>query len=265
MSRIERSEGRVLFGLDPANYDRARPGHPERVYEVLVERCGLAPEAAIVEVGPGTGQATRRLLQLGVGRLVAIEPNPELARYLRENVGAAVEIRSTTLEEAELEPGAFDLAVAASAFHWVDEPVGLARLFAALRPGGWCAIWWTLFGADSRDAFHDATAHLVESLDVSPTKGDAGRPRHGLDVERRTQAFAEAGFADIGHELAHWERTWDPAGIRALMATFSPVLRLDDEHRSRLLDAIEHVAATQFGGRVTRRLTTSLYTARKPS
>ena len=32
MTRIDRIEGRQLFGHDPASYDAARPGHPERVY-----------------------------------------------------------------------------------------------------------------------------------------------------------------------------------------------------------------------------------------
>ena len=77
---IAREEGRRVFGTDPETYDRARPGHAERVYEILVERCGLGPGTSVLEVGPGTGQATRRLLELGADPLVAIEPNEDLAR-----------------------------------------------------------------------------------------------------------------------------------------------------------------------------------------
>ena len=58
--RIDRSEGRQLFGSDPAGYDRGRPGHAEQVYEVLVERCGLGPGTAVLEsrAGHGAGDAT---------------------------------------------------------------------------------------------------------------------------------------------------------------------------------------------------------------
>ena len=62
--RIDRKEGRSLFGLDPAAYDSARPGHAARVYEILVERCGLEAGTHVLEVGPGTGQASRRMLDL---------------------------------------------------------------------------------------------------------------------------------------------------------------------------------------------------------
>ena len=141
--RIGREEGRRLFGLDPAAYDAARPGHAARVYEILVERCGLAPGTHVLEIGPGTGQASRELVRLGADPLVALEPNPALAAYLVDSLGARVDVRVEALEDAELLTEYFDLAVAASSFHWVDEPVGLARVVDALRPGAWIALWWT--------------------------------------------------------------------------------------------------------------------------
>ena len=52
---------RRLFSGDPAGYERARPAYPSRVYEILTERCGLRPGAATLEIGPGSGLATRRL------------------------------------------------------------------------------------------------------------------------------------------------------------------------------------------------------------
>ena len=56
---------------------------------------------------------------------------------------------------------------------------------------------------------------------------------------------------------------WDSAGIRGLHATFSPIIALGQEHRKRLLDAVEHVAREEFGDRVEKPLVASLYTARK--
>jgi SAM-dependent methyltransferase len=263
--RIGRDEGRLLFGADPAGYDLARPGHAERVYDVLVERCGLGPVTTVLEVGPGTGQATRRLLELGADPLVALEPNPELAAYLRKSLAERIVIRETALEDAELPAGAFDLAAAASSFHWVEEDVGLARILAALRPGGWFAMWWTLFGDRSKpEAFIAATTPLLENLDASPTRREEGRPSHGRDREARVAALDATGFVDVRHELAEWEASWDTAGIRALYGSFSPVLRLEDAKRTELLDEIARIADEDFGGRVSRAITTALYTARCP-
>lgn len=263
---IERKEGRRLFGADPAAYDRARPGHPDRVYDILVERCGLHTGTSVLEIGPGTGQATRRLLELGADPLVAVEPDPALANYLTTVTDGRPEVRIAPLEEANLPLTSFDLAVAASSFHWVEEDVGLSKVFAALRPGGWVALWWTLFGEGGKpDAFITATSPLLEDLQTSPTRGEKGRPAHALDSETRLRALRAAGFEGPEHEVVRWATHWDTEGIRALYGTFSPIARLDEARKKEILDGVARVAERDFGGRVERTLITSLYTARRLS
>jgi SAM-dependent methyltransferase len=274
---IDRREGRHLFGIDPAAYDAGRPGHPDRVYEVLVDRCGLRPGAGVLEIGPGTGQATRRLLELGADPLVAVEPDPALAAYIdatsakwlkaTKSVGRPrLKVRVAALEDVELSAATFDIAVAASSFHWVDEPAGLTKIAVALRPGGWWAMWWTLFGEGQRkDAFMKAIDPLFVDLAQSPSSGSgSGRPAFALDLDARLASLARAGFEDLEHELVRWSASWDTAGIRDLYATFSPISRLEEPRRKTFLDEVARVAERDFGGRVDRTLTTSLFTARRP-
>src|SRR5215208_4481156 len=78
-----------LFGADPANYHDARPEYPERVYDLLTTRCGLGPGTATLEIGPGTGLATHRLLALGADPLVAVEPDARLAQFLTDRLQGA--------------------------------------------------------------------------------------------------------------------------------------------------------------------------------
>jgi SAM-dependent methyltransferase len=218
----------------------------------------------VLEVGPGTGQATRHLLDLGADRLVAVEPDPELARYLAATFEGRIELRVAPLEEVELEVEEFDLAAAATTFHWVDEPVGLDKIHRTLRPGGWIALWWTIFGDDDRpDPFRDAADPIVSGLQPSP-HGIPSRPSFPLDVDARFAALRAARFAEPEHELIRWNFEWDAPGIRALFATFSPIASLDPERRDAILDEIARVAADDFGGRVVKPILTSLYTARKP-
>jgi SAM-dependent methyltransferase len=264
-SRLERSEGRRVFGTDPEAYDAARPGHPDEVYAILQERCGLRPKSKVLEVGPGTGQATLQLLALGASPLVAIEPDPGLAAFLQARLGERVEIRETTLEDAVLE-GDFDLAVAASSFHWVEEGPSLAKLNAALRPGGCVALWWTVFGDATReDPFRAATDPLMRELPRSPSEADRGRPPFASDGGARVAALEAAGFEEATAHRLEWTHTWDTEGIRGLFATFSPVLTLEPRRREELLDAVARIADADFGGQVTKPLVTAVYAARKPS
>lgn len=261
---LGRDAGRRLFGEDPAGYDMARPGHPEAVYDILRERCGLRPGSKVVEIGPGTGQATRRLLELGADPLVALEPDPALAAFLREGLGDRIEIRPTTLEAAELEAD-FDLAAAASSFHWVDQEVGLARIRDALRAGGWVALWWTVFGDARRpDPFRDAMDSLVRDLPRGPSEAKGSGPPFAHDGEARVAALERAGFDRVEPRRIEWTHTWDTAGIRGLFASFSPFRALAPDRREALLDEIGRLADVEFGGQVTKPVVTALYTAAKP-
>jgi SAM-dependent methyltransferase len=264
---IGREEGRRVFGSDPETYDRARPGHAERVYEILGERCGLGPGTSVLEIGPGTGQATRRLLALGAKPLVAIEPNEDLARYLARAFGDRVDIRVTALEDAVLNESSFDLAAAASSFHWIDETTGLATLFHALRAGGWVALWWTGFGDPTRpDPFRDATTDLMADMPRSPVGSHRGgkTPTEGGSA-RWLSPLEAAGFVNASHERIPWTKTFDAKGIREIFSTFSPLLVVDDERRKRTLDELERIAFEEFDDKVEKPIVTALYTARKPA
>jgi SAM-dependent methyltransferase len=257
---LDRSEGRTVFGRDAAAYDRGRPGHPERVYEVLRELCSLRHGTRVLEIGPGTGQATRRLLELGADPLVVVEPDQALARYLPTVTDERPAILAAPLEEAKLPAGFFDLAVAASSFHWVDTQRGLTVVREALHPGGWWAMWWTHFGDRSRpDPFRDAIDHVVGSLPASPGGRGISRNR-----EEGLAALDAAGFESAQHELVPWSHEWDATGIRDLFATFSPIARLARARRDAILDEIERIASEAFGNRVVKPILTSIYTARRP-
>ena len=81
----DRGEGRRLYGADPEGYAEGRPGYPERVYDLLAE-SGLRRGGRVVEIGPGTGLVTRRLLAAGA-QVTAVEASPAMAGYLRRTSG----------------------------------------------------------------------------------------------------------------------------------------------------------------------------------
>ena len=59
----------------------------------------------------------------------------KLAAFLTEGPGAdaALTVRVETFERSELDEGAFDLGVAATSFHWLDQQPALAKAARALR------------------------------------------------------------------------------------------------------------------------------------
>jgi SAM-dependent methyltransferase len=264
MQKIPLNEGRRLFGNDPKAYAAARPEYPDALYQRLVTRCGLAAGTSVFEIGPGPGLATRRLLSLGVSHLLAIEPDPRLAAFLRETIGTqTLEIDQTSFEEANLPEAAFDLGVSATSFHWLEPASALAKIYRSLKPGGWWAMWWNHFGSEEPDEFHRATDHLFVGTADSPAWSGQKRTPFALDRNSRLQDLTAGGFHDAEVDLWRSSLTCDTAGLVALYSTFSPIQVLEPDSRRELLKNLAQIADGQFGGRIECPLITVLYTARK--
>lgn len=262
---LDRNFGREAFGADPANYHAARPPYPQAAWEALVQRAGLRAGIDIIEIGAGTGLATLPLLAHDPAQLLAIEPDVRLATFLANSVAdPRLEVIAESFEEIEPAPASFDLAVSATAFHWLDAVPALRRMHSLLRDGGSVALIWNVFGDSSRpDPFHDATTQLFEGHRVSTSAGGSDRPPFALDEAARLADFAAAGFAADAPQFLRWTLALDPDGVRALYATYSNVTALPAHEQTRLLDTLHYVAAQQFAGRVERNMITAIYTARR--
>ncbi len=265
LREIRMEEGRRAFGGDPDNYDAARPPYPGSVFEILKRRCGLAEGVHVFEIGPGTGLATRPLLAAGASPLLAIDPDERLAAALRSRLPeTALNVVNTTFEAADLPSAMFDLGVAATSFHWMEQRPALAKVARLLRPGGWWAMWWNVFGdPDEPDPFHDATVALLQG-GASPSGHPSWKHPFALDLEARLADLeAENWFDAIDVDFERWTLVLDPAEVRALYATYSQFAPLIATERDRILDKLADIAAREFAGRVERRMVTALYTARR--
>jgi SAM-dependent methyltransferase len=261
---IDRKFGRQAFGLDPGGYHAARPAYPDWVFDVLCERCGLGRDTSVFEIGAGTGTATRRLLDLGANPLVAVEPDSRLAAFLRETArDEALTVILSPFEDAALREASFDLGVSATAFHWLNEDLALTKVAKLLRPGGWWAMVWNVFGDQDRsDPFHEATKTLLDGPS-SPSAGTSHIP-FALDADARLAALERTlAFDAVEHRTSAWPLVLNPDQTIALYATYSNInLRQD---REAVLAELGRIARDEFHGRVTRNMITSLYVAgRRP-
>lgn len=257
---INRSEGRLLFGQDVAGYQAGRLGYPAEVYDAIDARRGGIADRAVFEIGPGTGLATRELVRRGAARVVAIEPDPELARQLPAYVvgGDRLKVVEATFEAADLEDRWFDIGCAAASFHWLETAPALAKARAALAFGGVFAIWWNSYrNPCHNDPFAQATLPLLDGLALPPMQSANG---HGsLDRVWWLSAFKDAGFCETEYHEIRRERIMSTDQIRALYASYSFVRRLASDARDRLLDAVINLAEGEFGGLVPNVVLTPLY------
>lgn len=125
-------DGSKEFGGCASAYAARRPNYPAVVFDTLLSALEGSRRAA-VELGAGSGQATRAIAEL-FDAVTAVEPDarmlaefPKLKNVRVMNVGA---------EEADLAPDSVDAVVAATSFHWMDQPRVIANAHRWLRRGG---------------------------------------------------------------------------------------------------------------------------------
>lgn len=265
--RTNLEAGRRAFGSDPLGYDRARPAYPA---ELALWLRAAAPSNAtrILEIGPGTGRATRLLLNLNPSRILAVEPDARLADFLTDAFPGepSLQILRSSFEAAELPANSFEMGAAATSFHWLDPQSALPKLHRLLVPGGqWC-MWWNLFGdREHPDAFELASTPLFRRLTPDADWRLDGRAPFALETEKRRTELEEAGFEKVEFQRLHWLCPMRSAEVVALAATFSQVSLAAPEPRRHFLLSLGELVDREFGGLVERHFSTAFYTARKPS
>jgi SAM-dependent methyltransferase len=254
-----RQAARLTYGTDVGGYQEGRPDYPPRVYEVLRSRCGVRAGSRVLEIGPGSGLVTRHLVGLGA-QVVAVEPDQGFAEHLRRTIPEARVVRAP-FEEADAGE-AFDAVVAATSFHWLERPAAWRRLGGVLRPGGWAAIWWTVFSDPGReDPLLSEAAALLGF--------DPGNQRAGTAFQLDTGARCEdlrrgAGLTDVTSELIAWDLAMGAGQVRALFDTMITVRQLPGEQRRHVLDTVTNLVNDRFGGISIRPHLTALYVGRRP-
>ncbi|MBJ7498338.1 MAG: class I SAM-dependent methyltransferase [Sphingopyxis sp.] len=256
---LDRAVGTTAFGADVAGYAAGRLDYPREVFAILTECCGLAPGVNVLEIGPGTGQATRELLDAGAARVVAVEPDRELSAHLRDWGEARLQVMTMPFGPAVPGDGSFDLIVAATAFHWLEAGPALGDVRRLLKPGGGFAMWWNVFSEPGEDRLFDA---LFDGLARPPSM--LSDQHYSLDAAARAADLAAAGLTGIEHVMLERRIAMTPASLRALFATFSAVRHLPQEQREARLDAVEAQASRERGERFERVFRTPLYIARSP-
>jgi SAM-dependent methyltransferase len=230
------------------------------VFDELVALAGLAPGSSVVEIGPGTGQATRPLAERGL-RIVALELGPRLADRARRNLAPfpAVEVVTTSFEAWDPAAARFDAVVACNSFHWVDPAIRFARAAAMLRPGGRLAVlatpwvvppdaarfWW--------DVQDDWAAVGVERLD--PATMDPDRVGDLAPAVRASGLFGEPVV-----RRHRFDVTFSADDYAANLATQSSVRQLPPDAQAELVGRVRR-RIEAGGGTLTAHLLAMLTVA----
>jgi SAM-dependent methyltransferase len=244
-------EQRLVFGEVAAQYDEARPSYPDALFDTVIEHGRLAPGDAALEIGAGTGKATRGFVARGLA-VHALEPSPGMAAVLRAN---GIDAEETTFEDWPAQPDTFRLVFAAQAWHWVQSVDRYEKAARVLAPGGTLALFWNLgrewdgeLGAANDAAYKEHAPHLM------------GGGAHWQLDKHLDELAAVGAFDGIVKREITWEQRYSSAEWTTLLGTHSDHRMLPEEQRVRLHHAVGN-AIDRHGGFVDVVYDVQLYLA----
>jgi SAM-dependent methyltransferase len=224
------------FGAAAAAYERYRPEYPDLVVR-LIEDYADRPIRSALELGAGTGKATRIFARQGV-RVIASEPDDAMLAELRERV-TGVETVAATLEE--LPPiGPFDLVFVAAALHWT-EAVGRWDRISALLVSG--RVFANFGGAP--ELADPALAEAARAAQLPWLVDDL--PAGTIDVSDdgmhwpATELVRDGRFTDIRETVIEQRLELAQEDWLGYLSTVSAYLVLGENDRAAVLAAVAEV------------------------
>jgi SAM-dependent methyltransferase len=130
---LEVSSRALSFGAVAAAYERFRPGYPEALFH-LVAAYADAPLLTALEIGAGTGKATRLFARHGV-EVTATEPDAAMLAELQRAAISNVTTVPAAFEDLAVER-TYGLVYAAAALHWTRAEGRWPRVAGMLDAGG---------------------------------------------------------------------------------------------------------------------------------
>jgi SAM-dependent methyltransferase len=240
------------FGRTAREYELGRPEWPDELLDRVIADLGLGLDAAVLDLGAGTGKLTR-LLVPRFARVVAVEPDGAMRAVLEEVVPGA-ESRAGSAEAIPLADDEVDAAFSGEAFHWFASRETVAELERVLRPGGTLAIFWNIF-LDAESRLDDEVEAVLE--EAVARGGTPGLPRV-LSGQWR-EPLAESRFGELQEDELVRDVVYTREAWIANMLSVSSIAHQPEEDRARLAERLRELVPP---GELRRRYRTVAYWTR---
>ncbi|ADB34658.1 Methyltransferase type 11 [Kribbella flavida DSM 17836] len=228
----------LSFGTVAEAYERFRPGYPAELLELVTAYAG-GPIRTALEIGAGTGKATRLFAQAGIA-VTATEPDAAMLAELRKYLPATVTTVQAAFEDLPLD-SSYELVYSAAALHWTNPEGRWERMAALVRPGGVFASFGVpiqLADPDLKEAVRAARAPYLDDDGVpSPDGTPADRPMQWPGTELQQSEW----FTDVRQAVIERRLTISAHDYVGQLSTVSAYVMLEAGDRDEVFRRILQV------------------------
>ncbi len=250
-------EFRKVFDTIPDQFDKYRPRYSEELFADLISYAGIKPGKEVLELGPGTGQATEPILDTGCS-YCAIELGEHLADRMRSKYGSRENFRIVNGDFVTYDFGnqRFDMIYSAATIQWIPEEIAFRKTFDLLKPGGVLAMFLT------RGDYKTPNEELYNR--IQQVYSAYFKP----DMEYKHGAFGYSnavnyGYVDFEKREYHGKREFTTEEYLSFCGTHCDHIVLPEPNKSLFYKGLRD-AVNEAGGRVVFLDTYVMYLAKKP-
>jgi SAM-dependent methyltransferase len=254
-------EAKQTFNDVAEEYNTYRPSYPKELFEDVIKFSDHKENAKILEIGCGTGQATKGFIDEGYNHITCIELGDQLANIARKKFEHEknVQVYNSSFEEWEGKASYFDLAISATAFHFIEPQYGYRKVAKLLRENGTTAFFWTIHVASYEGLFNEIRDAYNK---YAPKLNDANLPTPEEEIDKRINIMENTGiFKEIEVKRYLWKDTYTSEEYVSLLNTHSKHRLLPDEDREKLFSEIKQ-SIDNHGGTVEKQQMVALYLAK---
>ncbi len=250
-------EFRKIFDTIPEQFDRFRPRYSEELFEYLIRHAQIGPQKSVLELGPGTGQATEPILRTGCD-YNAIELGEHLYAKMKEKYGMFSNFHIVNDDFITYDFGSqrFDLIYSAATIQWIPEDAAFSKTFRLLKPGGVLAMMLTK--SDYKTPNEELYAKIQKVYDQY-FKPDIPYTHGGFRYENAP----DYGYVDFERHDFHGRREMDPEAYAAFCGTHCDHIVIPEPYKTLFFEGLKKTVADN-GGKVIFEDTYVLYLAKKP-
>lgn len=255
-------EDKETFDAVASEYDKYRPTYPKKLYEDIIYYSDLKKEDKVLEIGCGTGQATSGLINSGFSNITCVELGTNLAKITSNKFKEfpTIEVVNSSFEDWNGEEGLFDLAISATAFHFIEPNLGYQKVSRLLSRKGSMGFFWTVhvplydkIHTEIRKIYKSYAPHLVDSIKYTPEEA----------INERKHLTESSGlFDNIVVNEYKWLQSYSSEDYISLLNTHSKHQQLPENVRKLLFEKIKN-RIEGHGGFINKEHLVALYLGKK--
>lgn len=249
-------EFRKIFDTIPERFDKWRPKYNDDTFEFIINHTQLNDHKAVLEIGPGTGQATEPILKTDCDYL-AIELGEHLFDLTRKKFKNYnnFHIVNGDFETYNFGDTKFDFIYSAATIQWIPEQIAFTKSFELLKSGGSLAMM--MMHGDYK------TPNEALYNDIQKVYTQYFHPETPYNQQMIYHNVVHYGFTDFHEHKFYSKREFNANDYIEFLGTHCDHIILQEPYKSKLFEGIR-TAILDHGDKIEFNDTVVLYLTKKP-